>query len=219
MSLNTTYDNEIIIGDLVIDADEPTVLEEIGGTNADGWDTVTRSMVYLTTFVDALLEDFVAFAVNGYQLPGRQLYCQGMKNFKCRARGLFTWEETYLGIASNKPVVVDYDSSADQQQGENIVTPDGFFEHVMTHENTPTASVRYVVTDITTAPTANVGRATTPPSAPAVAPTVWTFLTKFTYHWPNGWVLMGSKTTRLPGTTIALVEDRYQYIRPLTPRT
>jgi hypothetical protein len=149
----------------------------------------------------------------------RQLYVQGIQNFRCRAAGLFTYEVQYLGIASNKPVVVNYDSAADQQQGENIVTPDGFFEDVMTHENTPTASVRYVLNNIATAPTVDVGRARTRTSAPAVAPTVWSFLTKFTYHWPNGWVLMGSKTTRLAGTSLALVEDRYQYIRPFSPRT
>lgn len=218
MSLNQRFPNPIIIADHLPDDDAAILLDETGSTTADGWDNVNRKYAILGEQKLTIENVSTLFPV-GQQLDLRSLYAQSVTNFKCHGQYLYTFDVNFMGLASVKPVVVDYDGAADQQQGTNIGTPDGVFESVATHENSPTASVRYVVTDITTAPTDEVGRAKVPPSAPAVSGSVWSSLTKFTYHYPNGWVLMASKTTRLAGTSLAFIDDRYQYIRDLTPRT
>lgn len=219
MAINTRYPNQVILSDLAPNSSRVTVLDETGSTAVDGWDTVTQKLFFFANFDLDIVTLFSGIHTIGQQLDSRLLFLQSVSNFKCHAHGIYTWSAHYKGLASTKPVVVNYDAAADQQQGTNISTPDGTFESLATHENTPTASVRYVVSNIATAPTDEVGTASIPASAPSVAPSIWTSLAKFTYHYPNGWVLMASKTMRLPGTNYAFVDDRYQYIRAYTPRT
>jgi hypothetical protein len=219
MSFSTRFTSPIIISDLDIDKTTPTLLEEVGSTQADGWDTVTQRYALLSETEIDISWVAVNLFDTGDKPDARHLYVQAVNNFKPLGANLYTFSVTLLGMVSTKPVVVNYDGAADQQQGTNIVTPDGYFESVSTHENTPTASVRYVTPSISSAPTDEVGTAKVPTSAPSVAASVWTSLAKFTYHYPNGWVLMASKTTRLAGTNLAFVDDRYQYIRSYSPRT
>ena len=85
---------------------------------------------------------------------------------------------------------------------------------------TITVSASYLVPDITASGVSKsglVGKKQTPPITIDVPPTIWAWLTIYVYHWPQGWVLMGSEQDRLPGCNAALVTDQYKYIRARSP--
>jgi hypothetical protein len=199
----------------------PVVLNEVPTINNDGWDLLVRTEVRRrATFTPE--EVAAAYPVGG-RLGTRNWWLTAAKPTKI-APGVWKVESSFKGWAATKPAVIRVGANADQQSGENIRAPDhvgdtvgSVYAKVETHENMPTIAVSYLVETIGTGRTAEVGTAQTLPVTIAVPATVWTFLTEFVYHWPNGWVLMSSEQDRLPGTTAALVTDNYKYVREKTP--
>lgn len=185
---------------------------------ADGWDDLTVEVAIFNS-VPISAEALAAAFPIGQQLGARKFFFQGAVGPIWRGGGIWTATLTYKGLAGSKPVVVDYGTSADEQSGENVATPDGPKARVSASENTPTANVRFATEDASALAAAmdEVGTNVTPPSAPAVAPSVWNFITDFTYHYPHGWVLVSRALTRLPGTNCGLVQDSYKYVREITP--
>jgi hypothetical protein len=140
-----------------------------------------------------------------------------------KAPGLWLAQVDLKGWASTKDAKIKVSSTAETQSGENVYAPNGgggsiLVPKVETHESAPTVSVTYLVENISSSgKTDDVGTAQTPPVTVPVSASVWNSLSSFIYHWPNGWVLMGTDQDRIPGTSVALVTDQYKYIRQITP--
>lgn len=199
----------------IMATDDLIPLEETPVQTDEGWDTLT--ITYATKRPSLTIEELAALFPLGTQLGTRNWWVTGSKPI-CLALGLWKAELSFKGWASTKPAKISVGAAAEQQSGENIeVFGVGTFAKVSTHENTPTMRVSYLVANYTSAPTDEVGKVRTPPDAVAVAASVWTALANPTYHFPNGWVLMGSSPDRLAGTTAALVHDDYKYIRDFSP--
>ena len=195
---------------------------------AEGWDTLLQHWYIRTPNFTA--EDCANLFITGSQLLGRNWWIQDSKPSPVAA-GLWKADVTCKGWAKDKPVAIKVGSAAEQQQANNIEAPsawDSFgdvtaytnFAKVETHENTITVSASYLVPDITASGVSKsglVGKKQTPPITIDVPPTIWAWLTIYVYHWPQGWVLMGSEQDRLPGCNAALVTDQYKYIRARSP--
>jgi hypothetical protein len=195
--------------------------EEATLTNA-GWDSL--EVTYAQRVASCTAEALAALFPTGARLGTRTWWLAEAKIANAAA-GLFTYSVTFRGWAGSKPSKISVGAAADQSGGENIRAPQyegdtvgAVYAKLQTHENMPTITVAYLVENTgTLTQTSNVGKALTPPVSIPVPATVWAMLTTYVYHWPNGWVLMGSEQDRLPGTTAALVTDSYKYIREKTP--
>jgi hypothetical protein len=189
----------ITLGDL---GEEPRFSHEEPSLTPAGWDTLTQT--YHCMRADLTAEDCAELFPIGARL------------------GFRTW---WICWAASKPLAVVVGSNAEQQSGERMRFPrfpgdetGQIFPKVQTHENSPTIRVSYLVEDIEAEGiTSLVGTAVTPPVEVAVPASVWVYLNNYVYHWPNGWALMESAQDRLPGTSAALVNDSYRYIRQITP--
>lgn len=189
--------------------------DEKAQLSADGWDSLTVTYYRLAGSF-SVEQTTLQFPIGG-RLGGRRWWVNSFSGPHCVGGGIYKVDVTYKGLAMNHPVVVSYGAAAEQQSVDSAIINGVPRGKTSVHENTPTATVRYIIESLSLAPTGQVGTSKVPPSAPAVAPTFWASLASPTYHYPNGWVLMGSNTTPLPGTTVAIVSDDYKYIRELTP--
>lgn len=215
MSFLDRLNGAIIIGDTsLMNGSAFVPLEEFPRANEEGWDDLT--ITYLTRRESLTSEALSAAFPLGTRLGTRSWWVAGSAP-SCLAAGVWRAEVFFKGWAQLKPAKITIGGSAESQSGENIQTPIGLRERVQTHENTPTMRITYPVLNYTDAPTQEVGRSRTPPEAIAVADTVWNFLTNPTYHFPNGWVLMGSNVDKLVGANAAIVSDDYKFIREFTP--
>lgn len=211
-----------LIGDPTFLSGTPAMLSEDCAITEEGWDTLTQVWAHRRAAFSA--EDVATAYPTGARLGSRTFWLSSVRPRRA-GTGVWTAEVTYKGWAIEKPAVIKISAAADQQQATNILAPryvgdtvGGVYATVQTHENTPTISVLRLVEDVVTnTMTDLVGQAATPPVTVAVADTVWDFLTKFVWHWPQGWVLMASNEDRLPGTVAAAVTDQYKFIRDKTP--
>lgn len=202
-----------------------TAVDEEPALNNEGWDALT--VKYVKRVATLTAEDCAALFPIGAQLGARKWWIVGSRPVRIAA-GWWMILVDFKGWAASKPKVVRVGAAAEQQTGENILAPayvgdtvGTVYAKVQTHENTPTIAVSYLVENVTTVSnTEFVGTQVDPPVDIAgidVPDTVWAWLTIFTYHWPNGWVLMSSEQDRLPGTNVALVTDHYKFVRDQTP--
>lgn len=200
-------------------------LDEVPNITDEGWDTLSISYAFLVHTLTA--ETCASYFPPGRQLSGRKFWCISSRPSRAGA-GIWTVEVSYKGWAATKPAKIRVGAGADQQSGENVRVPNpppatgtSLFKKISVLESTPTISITYLKDDITPEDTLAVGCATAPPAwaqPPGVAASGWDALVEFTYHWPNGWVLMGREQDRLPGApNVGLVTDTYKFIRPITP--
>jgi len=188
-------------------------LVEKATLNDEGWDDL--SIDYTTKRPTLTAEQLAAAFPLGTRLGSRNWWVVGSTP-ECIASGVWKAEVRFKGWAQTKPNKISVGAAADEQSAENVTTREGLFAKVAVTENTPTMRVSYLVANYTTAPTNEVGRAKIPPDAVAVAASIWDTIGDFTYHYPNGWVLMSSEPDRLVGSTAALVTDTYKYIRSIS---
>lgn len=199
-----------------------TLINEQPSVNYAGWDTIKASYI-MTAAARPSAEAASAFFSAGRQLDiGRHFYLVSFNGPVCLAEGIYKVDATYQGIAADHPVTIRYGASAQQQTVEGVfIVGVGEVDHANVFENVPTATVRYILTDYTTAPMQEIGRNHTPPAAVALpnAPaSFWVTLENYTVNYPSGWVLMGVTTDPIPGTTLAYVEESYQYNHAIVPR-
>jgi hypothetical protein len=214
MALETRRSGAIIVHqDLT---EEWTMFDEKPSVSGDGWDSLKVTFYCLSDVVLVVEDVMTTFAV-GTRLGTRRFWLTDFEGPICVATGIYKVEATFKGLASDKPVVVSYGSVANQQSAENITIGTTNYPNLSTQESSVTAIVRYVIENYADAPTDEVAFESVPPEAPAVGPSRWIDLEEFTYHSPNGWVLMGVTTEPLPGTTVAFITLTYQYIRPKSP--
>ena len=207
--------SSVLGGALVKLTEEPSLSNE-------GWDTLTVTYAQRVAFCTA--EALAALFPVGARLGTRTWWIAAAQISSAYA-GLQIYTVTFRGWAGAKPAKITVGSAADQSGGENVRAPQyegdavgAIYAKVQTHENMPTVTVAYLSENVaTSAQTAQVGKKQTPPTFIQVPETVWAMLTVYVYHWPSGWVLMGSEQDRLPGTVAALVTDTYKYIREKTP--
>jgi hypothetical protein len=207
----------IIIGSPEITGSDAFIpLEETPSLNSEGWDDLVIS--YATKRASLTAEELADEFPPGTQLGSRKFWVTSATR-KCPAHGIWIAEVHFKGWAADKPAKFSVGAAAENQSNNRPteIFGVGVFEKVSIHQNTPTLRASYLVEDYTTAPTAEVGTARTPPLAIDTPPEAWTSLAEFVYHWPNGWVLMSSEPDLLPGCTAALVTDTYKFIRAYTP--
>jgi hypothetical protein len=201
-----------------LDGEETPAIDEVLNPSEEGWDTLVVS--YIHRVPELTPEDCATTYPQGAQLGTRKFWITSAKPVR-RAPGVWIAEVSFKGWAGEKPVKVRVGSAAEQQQAENVeIIEVGTFAKAQIHQNTPTITISYLVEDVTdelVEMTSKVGSAQTPPETIDTPPNFWTSLDPFLYHFPNGWVLMGSDQDRLPGTTAALVSDTYKYIQAATP--
>lgn len=220
MNLLTRADGILLGASAAFMAGTPELVSEDPQISETGWDTLTQIWAVRRGALTA--EELAAAYPAGTQLTGRNWWLVGAKPGQ-RFPGLQLFELSYKGWAGNKPVKLDWSTAADAQSAENIgVTTGGsttYYARVQTLESAPAFTASYLVNPVSSAtvPSLNVGRPATRAGAPAVPASVWDYLTRFTYHWPNGWVLMDLAVDILPGTSAGLARESYRYIREKTP--
>lgn len=202
---------------LVLAHEEPTL-------NNEGWDNLTQ--IWTTRRAALTPETLATLFPVGARLGSRNWWIVGSVPQE-KAPGFWVVTVSYKGWAAAKPTKIVVGSASQQQSAENALAPafvgdtiGTTYPHLQTQENMPDITAKYLVADITGGAnkSALVGTAQTPPISLAVAATVWGTLSLFTYHWPNGWVLMSHQQDRLAGTNAAEVTDVYQFIRDKTPK-
>lgn len=197
-----------------------TALDEAGSRAAFGWDSL--SIPYIkTSGVAITIEEMAAAFPIGQQLTGRNFWVQDLQAPTAKGGGVWIGVVNYKGLAGSQPVNVSYGSSGEQQSASPATINSVYHDDVSIHQNTPTATARYIqlspTSGTTLGQTENVGTAQTPADAPDSPPNFWTSLATPIYHFPNGWVLMGSDVDKLTGTNVGLVTDTYQFIQEYTP--
>ncbi len=197
---------------------------------AEGFDvlTVTKVRDYGATVKTA--EQVAAeWPVGSRIAAGRNFWVVDRKPFR---RGGNVWGIvlTCFGLAAERPIKITLNGTSDVQSlpttGTSIGPP--FYPYPVTVnkgtilESFPTQTVSYVL--IGSLPrTENVGRAgtgfQTPPLNIAVRPTVWSYLSNPTAHFPSGWVLSNMPADILAGTDtpVSFVQEEWIYRRLLTP--
>lgn len=223
MSLTTRHSSILIGLASRLANDTPALVSEEAQVSNEGWDTLTQ--IYTTRRAALTPETTLGLFPLGSRLGSRNWWITGAVPTE-RAPGFWTISVTFKGWAATKPTKITVGSAADQQGGEAIRAPASVgdtvgatYAKLQTHENMPTITASYLVEDISGSNNKSdkVGTAQTPPITLAVAATVWTWLSIYTYHWPNGWVLLSHEQDRLPGATAAQVTDTYKYVREKTP--
>lgn len=191
--------------------------DEIFTPGEEGWDTLVIPYIYRAA--DLTPEDCAVEYPQGAQLGTRKFWIVNAVPRRATA-GLWIVEVTYKGWAAEKPVKVRIGSAAEQQRGEDVTIGLATYPKAQVQQNTPTITLVYLVEDAqdpAVEMTSSVGTAVTPPIDIEPPENTWPDLSDPLYHFPNGWVLMGSDQDRLPGTTAALVSDTYKYIQPISP--
>lgn len=212
MSLATQLPLGVLISNLAEDGqivlqDRP----EVG----DHFDTLRRRILLRDVSLSGPAEAAAGFAT-GTQLTGTSCYIVS-RSAEALAHGIYIIDLVGKGILeASKPSKVKYTAYATQQSAQNIYDPSEstIYAKVVAHEAQVGCDVSYVTS---TPPTDDVATAVTPPNAPDVKSSVWAYLTDPTYHYPNGWVLMACDAEQIPGASVWLVTDRYQYIYPISP--
>lgn len=204
-------------GQAMVEDDEEVQLSEFG------WDTMKKP--YFMKRASLTAEQTAALFPLGSRLGSRNWWIVGAVPVRV-APGIFRVDVALKGWASSKPAKVRVGATAQQQSAENVEVgaeqgyPSGaIMAKVETHENLPSFSVTYLTADADDL-TETVGREDTTPAVDVPVPdSVWDYLTTYTFHWPNGWVHMGSDQDRIPGTSpaVAMVTDSFQFIREKTP--
>lgn len=199
-------------------------LDEEASISEEGWDSL--KIFYAIRKANFSAEECAAYFPQGAQLGGRKWWITGSRPVRV-GPGIYRAEVDLKGWAIAKPAKIRVGTSAEQQSGTNMRAPTAvgdtvgaIFAKLETHENMPTIAVTYLVDNYlspTTQKISKVGTAQTPPVTIDVADTVWEFLTEYVWHWPQGWVLMGSEPEPLAGCAAAMVTDTYKYIRAKTP--
>lgn len=221
MGLTARYPGGLVILGDGLEIDTPELLDEIPELTNDGWDVLKQKWLVIDT-ADTTPEAVVAAHFpRGNQLSGRNMWWTSATP-RSYGRGTYVIETTAAGILSARGYKISTSAAVATQSATNILTPPlpGVLRpKVEVAENQVTCDVSYISLGV--APrTGLVGTEVTPPSAPAVPTSVWTFLTNPTYHYPNQWVLMSSDGDGLPGvghSTVCLVVDRYQFIHEFSP--
>lgn len=225
----TTRQQSLIIGTGAMMAAEATAatitaIEEQPEITAEGFDSLRIN--YAMRRASLTAENVAALFPIGSQLGGRKWWISRARPQQ-KAAGFWVVEVDFLGWAAAKPMKVKVGTSATQSSGKDVLAPTGVgggtatFAQLDSFENTPTIEVSYLyeggVSGSIAALSGRVSTNQTPPVTVDVSASIWTSLAEFVWHWPQGWVLMGNTQDRLPGTTVALVTDSYQYIRPKSP--
>lgn len=204
---------------------ESELLDRVPSEAEAGWDSMRDT--YLLRNDAAGTDPDVAiasFKVRGSQISGKTMWVVS-RSARCVALGLFVVEVVSMGLLSARGDRVRYDAGANSQSGQNILAGGAVRANLETQESQVTCDIEYIVTSGLTPGnasfyTAEVGTAVDPPAEwePTVKPSTWSFLTEYTYHHPNGWVLMSVSAENLPGLdTVWLLRDRYQYIYAISP--
>lgn len=223
----TTRLRSILIAPGTVFTDTPTLVDESADLTEEGFDTLT--LTYAMRRAALTAEHCAALFPQGSQIGSRKFWIVSARPQRVAA-GFWLAEVVCKGWASNKPAKVRVGAGAETQSGKNVIAPTvpnpispadfEVFAAVQTRENTPTVSVSFLAEDLNTyAQTHLVGRAVSLPAgiSVAVAYSIWSTLSTYTYHWPNGWVLMASEQDRIPGTDAGFVTNSYLYVRPITP--
>lgn len=206
----------IIIHDPSLRDDAWVAVDEIPQMASGGWDSL-KITYYKLSETELKIEDAMLDFPTGMKLENRKFWLTGLDGPTCVVDGMYRVEATFKGIAADKPVVVSYGASAEQQSAEDVAVGFITYPKIVNHENAVTATARYVIEDLSQAPTDLVGSSQTPVNAPGVGDSFWISLADPVTHFPNGWVLMGSNSEPLPGTTVAFITDSFQFIRYQTP--
>lgn len=220
MSLTYRTDGILLGASPAFMAGIPELVSEDPQITETGWDTLTQ--IWAVRRASLTAEELAVSYPAGTRLGTRNWWLSAAKPGQ-RFPGLHLFELTYKGWAGSKPVKIDWSTAADSQNAENIAVVEGgvtsYYARVSTLESAPAFTASYLVYPVSssTVPSLSVGRPATRTGGPAVPDTVWDYLTRFTYHWPNGWVLMDLAVDLLPGTAAGLARESYRYIRSKTP--
>jgi hypothetical protein len=205
-----------------------------------GWDTMRARYMLQANTRETLHADIeTAFPrgglVPGTELPARLFWC-GIPEAKAIAGNFYEVTVTAKGMLAERGYKVSGSAVGSAQSMTDFSDEDSIVHakaSIVTAE--PTLLVEYLAAYENTAQdeeffTVRVGQqvgtdedpSLGPPEwlAPREPPTPWAWISDPTWHYPNHWVLMACDFELLPNVIrngIALIRDRWQYIRPLTP--
>jgi hypothetical protein len=222
MSFNSRYPGGLVIIGDGIEEEVPELLDETPELTNDGWDVLKQKWLVIDRALFSPHDVASAYFPRGNQLSGLNMWITAASG-RTHGRGTHVIETTACGILSARGYKISTSAAVATQSATNVITPPyppGVLRpKAEIAENQVTCDVSYI--SLGAAPrTVLTGRNVTPPNAPAVPASWWTWLSDPTYHDPNGWVLMASDGDGLPGVlhaTVCLVVDRYQYIHPFSP--
>lgn len=194
------------------------LLDETPNFATDGWDGLKRKYFIFDSSTNDLRTAIAAHFPRGAPLT-TNMWVTEVSGRKVAANS-FLLDVDAKGLLSARGLRISTSAAVATQSAERVYTPDNVLRNkIEVAENQVTCDISYI--SLGSGPqTQLTGKASTPPSAPPTPASVWTSLADPTYHYPNGWVLMGTDSESLPGvpnTTICLVTDRYQFIHTYSP--
>lgn len=222
MSFSTPFESRVICPL----ADESyELLDRVPSESESGWDSMRDT--YLVRNDAAGLDPNSAcpsgFA-RGDQISGLNMWIVS-RSAKVLARGLFKIEIVAMGLLSARGYKVTYDAAAASQTAENCYVGTTLYPKVAAREGGVTATFEYVLIG-SGSPTSSLfltestGRAKSPPTGwePSIPAEIWSYLAKYVYNHPNGWIFEGAGMENLPGlNSVWLVKEKYAYQRAITP--
>lgn len=222
MSLLDRY-TSIIIADPALMDGQWHAGEETGSSAAFGWDSL--SIPYRKLSATPLTPELArADFLSGTKLGTRNFWVQNIGMPVHRGGGLWEVTVNYKGLShivgvvtAPQRLIVTTNASGNEQSVSPAIINGISLDQVSIHQNSITATARYIVIAGDVGQSENVGTAQTPPNPPASPPSFWLSIADPVYHYPNGWVLMSSDVEPLPGTGVGIVTDNYQYIQEFTP--
>jgi hypothetical protein len=122
-----------------------------------------------------------------------------------------------LGLAESKPNAVRWFAVTETQSGEDILYLSTLWPKLQAESNNLGVEIDTVLLG-SSPDMAQVSTNVTPPSAPTPAASVWATLANPTRQYPDGWVLVDTRSQQINGSATAwLVTYVYRYKYPYTP--
>lgn len=208
MSFNTTNDTAFVLSDM---GSNWELWDDTLDKSESGWDTltVTAAKDFKTSTVDSIAVA-ASWPIGGLLLPGRNFWITGVKP-KLAAGNIWKVDVTGKGLAANRPLKVSGRTGVEQQNSDSAVVPGyGGVQRVQFLSITPTIDIEYI--SFTAPPTGRVGLAGTPAYAVAVRASILSSISSPLIHFPSGWVFMDLTWDKLPGVSVWLIKETWQYV-------
>lgn len=192
-----------------------TGFEETGRTprkRSEGWDEIVVEGFYYAA-AGITEEALCGLWEVGEALPGVNAWLEDIEADPWFDEIVWTVKLTYRGLLQDRTEIIEADAGTDEQEADEVTTPDGLFERVRVRTPTSRIVAHYVVVG-SPPDRSDVGTEQPPPYGAGVHPAnPWSGLTRFTYQFPNGWVLTDRKLKGAPGNPPPawLVTDVFEY--------
>lgn len=139
---------------------------------------------------------------------------------RCNFRGIIGSKPTKRRIKVNEQIMQQGDGSGTAGGDFTVSLPGGWGTPHKGSVSLPKIVVSDCFVSTTPPPTVTIPGPLEPPDPPNIQTLEISGsaaeLAKFTYHWPNGWKLADLDSDQIPGTSLYLITQTYEFVWPVT---